>query len=431
MPSVPNCVSYIGVGAIWDREGYNRKIRPLSYSLEAWMEFEQIVKRLEWLDEEHRKDKEALKTLEERLTSLDGDINTLSKQIKDLNKKVSAIGPVNDRIGQFEEVVSKQRAEMNKALDDLEKKHQRRERDRIKRHQADLEEINKSLPKLDQSKDITQLKKSIKERSDEDTRLNVALSELKPKVEDAIRRSEDAKQSQKAIEDGRRQDVKRVADMQGEITALRKRIDEFRQKTELQGDSLRNIENRFTELISSEAERKQAQVAFLEQQSLAQIERDKAYKAWVEEVGTFKKQTETLDSQTQELDETLRAAKRAQETYLELNQKLERRINEITEMQRLGEERLRQEWVTFKAEDQKRWTGYTLSSEESLRDIHKIVDKYEERVTAIDDATQTIQDQLHQTTDATEQQLQELMNVTHQWLTAYEQIMGHVKKTPQ
>jgi chromosome segregation ATPase len=395
------------------------------------MEFEQIVKRLEWLDEEHRKDKEALKGLEERLSSLDGNINTLFKQIKDLNKKVSEIGPVNDRISQFEEVVSKQRAEMNKALDDLEKKHQRREQDRIKRHQADLEEINKSLPKLDQSKDITQLKKLIKERSDEDTRLNVALSELKPKVEDAVRRSEDVKQSQKSIEDGRRQDVKRVADMQGEITALRKRIDDFRQKTELQGDSLHNIENRFTELITSEAERKQAQAAFLEQQSLAQIERDKAYKAWVEEVGTFKKQTETLDSQTQELDETLRAAKRAQETYLELNQKLERRINEITEMQRLGEERLRQEWVTFKAEDQKRWTGYTLSSEESLRDIRKIVDKYEERITAIDDAAQTIQDQLHQTTDATEQQLQELMNVTHQWLTAYERIMGHVKKTPQ
>jgi chromosome segregation ATPase len=395
------------------------------------MEFEQIVKRLEWLDEEHRKDKESLKTIEDRLAALDGNLNTLSKQIKDVNKKVSEIGPVNERINQFEEVVSKQRSDLNKALDDLEKKHQRRERDQLKRHQAGLEEINKSLPKLDQSKDITQLKKLIKERSDEDTRLNVALSELKPKVEDAVRRSEDVKQSQKSIEDGRRQDVKRVADMQGEITALRKRIDEFNQKTHLHGDSLRTIENRFTELITSEAERKQAQAEFLEQQSLAQIDRDKAYKNWVEEVSSFKKQTETLDSQTQELDETLRAAKRAQETYLELNQKLERRINEITEMQRLGEERLRQEWVTFKAEDQKRWTGYTLSSEESLRDVRKIVDKYEERITAIDDAAQTIQDQLHQTTDVTEQQLQELMNVTHQWLTAYERIMGHVKKTPQ
>ena len=129
------------------------------------------------------------------------------------------------------------------------------------------------------------------------------------------------------------------------------------------------------------------------------------------------------------MDETLRAAKRAQDTYLELNQKLERRINEVTEMQRLGEDRLRQEWVTFKADDQKRWTGYNLSQEEANRDLRKSMTRLEERVTEIDDSAQTLQDQLHQTTDATEQQLQELMNILHEWLTAYERIMGHVRKT--
>ena len=395
------------------------------------MEFEQIVKRLEWLDEEHRKDKAALNALDGRLATLNSSIDTLTKQIKEVSKKVSEIGPVAARINQFDEILSKQRADMNKALDDLEKKHQRRERDRLNRHKEDLEEINKSLPKLDQSKDISELKKLIKQRADEDIKLNVALTEIKPKIDDAIRKAEDVASSNKLFEESRRQDIKRVADIQGEITSLRKRVDEFRQKTELQNDSVRIIENRFTELITSENERKQAQATFIEQQSLAQVQRDRAYKEWLEKVDTFKKQTETLDAQTQELDETLRAAKRAQDTYLDLNQKLERRINEITEMQRLGEERLRQEWVTFKAEDQKRWTGYSLSSEEAMRDIRKTVDKYEERITAIDDANQTLQDQLHQTTDATEQQLQELMNVAHQWLTAYERIMGHVRKTPK
>ncbi|MFN2151799.1 MAG: hypothetical protein ACK2T5_09405 [Anaerolineales bacterium] len=395
------------------------------------MEFEQIVKRLEWLDEEHRKDKAALSSLEERIASFNNDSSTLSKQIKDLNKKISEVESIPARINQFDEIIAKQRSEMNKALEDLEKKHQRRERERIKRHQAELEEINKSLPKLDQSKDILELKKLIKQRADEDIKLNIAITEIKPKIDEATRKSEDVATSNKLIEESRRQDIKRVADLQGEITAIRKRVDEFRQKTELQNDSVRNIENRFTELVISESDRKKAQAAFIEQQSLAQVDRDKAYKEWLEKVETFKQQTATLDSQTQALDETLRAAKRAQETYLELNQKLERRINEITEMQRLGEERLRQEWVTFKAEDQKRWTSYTLSSEEATRDIRKVVDKYEERITAIDDANQTIQDQLHQTTDATEQQLQELMNVFHQWLTAYERIMGHVRKTPK
>ena len=393
------------------------------------MEFEQIVKRLEWLDGEHRKEKAALVAIEERFAAIENNIHTLSEEIKDLEKKVVKIGPVNERISHFEVGLSKIRADMNEALDVIEKKHQRREKEIVKRYQSGLEELKMALPPLDQSKDIEELRKSIKLRVDEDIKLNVAVTELKPKIDDALRKTEDIAISVKLTEDSRRQDVKRVADMQGEITAVRKRVDEFRQKTELQNDTVRNIENRFTELIVSESERKKAQVAFIEQQALAQIDRDRAYKEWVTKIQSFKTQNDTIDTQTQALDETLRAAKRAQETYIELNHKLERRINEVTEMQRLGEDRLRQEWVTFKAEDQKRWTGYTLSSEENLREIRKTVDKYEDRITAVDDASQTMQDLMHQTTDATEQQLQELMNVFHQWLTAYERIMGHVRKT--
>jgi len=46
----------------------------------------------------------------------------------------------------------------------------------------------------------------------------------------------------------------------------------------------------------------------------------------------------------------------------------------------------------------------------------------------LDDAVQVLQDQMNQTADTTEKQLQELMNVAHEWLTSYERIMGHGKK---
>jgi hypothetical protein len=49
-------------------------------------------------------------------------------------------------------------------------------------------------------------------------------------------------------------------------------------------------------------------------------------------------------------------------------------------------------------------------------------------VDLIDEPLQTMQDQLHQTTDATERQMQELMNWAHEWLSASERIMGHSKK---
>jgi hypothetical protein len=110
-----------------------------------------------------------------------------------------------------------------------------------------------------------------------------------------------------------------------------------------------------------------------------------------------------------------------------MTQKFERRINEITEMQRLSEDRFRQEWVTFKSNDQKRWTNYTLSQEEQQRDANIGMEKLIVQVTALEDLTQTQQDVLHQTKDAYEQYFHGLLAQIHELLTAYDRILGKPK----
>ena len=48
------------------------------------MEFEQLVKRIEWLDEEHRKTRAGITRLEERMAALEANIDTVAKQLKPL-----------------------------------------------------------------------------------------------------------------------------------------------------------------------------------------------------------------------------------------------------------------------------------------------------------------------------------------------------------
>lgn len=392
------------------------------------MEFEQIIKRLEWLDKQQRDNQELLTSVDGRLASYESAINVVSKQIKALSKEVTEISPATKRIDQFEIMLGKQRGDIIKQLEENSKTHTQSEIEITKRVQTELAEINKAITSLKASINLTEIKKQIKERGDEIQRALNNMSDLKLRVEEGIRANEDLSHSLKATDETRKNDLKRVADIQGEVTSLRKRIDENRDKTTITADSLKNIENRFTDLIGSELDRKQAQTAFLEQQTIAQIDRDRAWKEWKEKYDTFQKEASALDEHIKNLGDTLINAKKAQETYLELNTKLERRINEVTEMQRLAEDRLRQEWVSFKTDDQKRWTGYSLSSEESFRDIRKDLQKTEEKINPLNEASQILQDQLHQTTDTTEKQLQELMNTIHEWMTSYQRIMGHGKK---
>jgi len=395
------------------------------------MEFEQIIKRLDWLDKLQRENKDTLAALSERLNSFETSVNAVSKQIKTISKQVTEITPATKRVEQFETMITRQRNDIIKMIEENDKTHTRTEREIAKQHQPELLEINKSISqiKTTTTTSLTEFKKQLKERGDEIQRMKNNVGDFKTLVDEATRSNEDVLHALKAMDETRKNDLKRVTDIQGEMTSIRKRVDENRDKYTVHADSLRNIENRFTDLIASELERKQAQTAFLEQQAIAQIDRDYAWKQWKEKFEAFQKEAAGLDSHVQSLDEALRGAKRAQETYLELNTKLERRISEVTEMQRLTEDRLRQEWVSFKVDDQKRWTGYSLSSEESFREIRKDVQKTEGRITPLDDAIQVLQDQIHQTTDVTEKELQELMNVLHEWTTSYQRIMGHGKKT--
>ncbi|MBI5352631.1 MAG: hypothetical protein HZB50_08360 [Chloroflexi bacterium] len=393
------------------------------------MEFEQIIKRLEWLDKQQRQNQDTLTKLDARLASFETTVNAVSKQINTLGKQVDEIKPTAKRLDQFEEMLSRQRADFVKMIEANEKAQTLKERENTKRFQTELSELSKVVTQLKTTTNLTEIKKQLKERGDEMQRVLNNVADLKLRVDESVRTKDDAMHSLKAIEETRKNDLKQIADVQGEVTSLRKRIDENRDKATVTADGLRNVETRFTELTASELERKQAQTAFLEQQAIVQLDRDRAWKAWVEKYETFQKEAASIDTHIQNLNEALRGAKKAQEAYVELNTKLERRISEVTEMQRLAEDRLRQEWVSFKSDDQKRWTGYSLSSEESLRDIRKEASKTADRIPPLNDALQVLQDQMHQTTDATEKELQELMNVIHEWMTSYQRIMGHGKKT--
>jgi hypothetical protein len=111
----------------------------------------------------------------------------------------------------------------------------------------------------------------------------------------------------------------------------------------------------------------------------------------------------------------------------ELIQRVERRINEITEIQRLAEERFRQEWVTFKADDQKRWTNYTLTQEEQRNESIRGLEKLAEQVAPLEDSMQELQDSIQQLIEQIEKRLHGLLALAHEWVSEYERAEGRVR----
>ena len=392
------------------------------------MEPEQIKKRLEWLDEERRKDKATIAALQERLSGFEGNLTITKDQIKQLDTKVSKFTTVKARLDQFDSILAQQRTDLSRLIDEKEKNQEKTGKEAETRRHLEVENLNKSIADMRKNLDaVTELRKQVQSIADTETRFNRAITDIEQKLEDVTRLADEVRHTGKMLEENRKQDVKRVSDMQGEVASIRKRVEEQRDKNEVNSDTIKHLDSRINELLATEAERKQSQRAFIEQQSLTQVERDRAWKEMKEGYDTFKKQAVGLENTLQNIDEMNRAVKKSKDTFDELNSRIERRINEVTEMQRLSEDRMRQEWITFKADDQKRWTNYTLSHDETYREIRSDMEKMSERMTSLDDTTQNLADLLQQTTEATEKSLQDLMNWSHELLTNFERVMGHVR----
>ena len=76
---------------------------------QARMELEQLLKRLEWLDEEHRKDKTMIVTLEERLLALEGKYAGVPPQIQELSSEITRLATAMGRMDGFETTLAQMR----------------------------------------------------------------------------------------------------------------------------------------------------------------------------------------------------------------------------------------------------------------------------------------------------------------------------------
>lgn len=392
------------------------------------METDQVLKQLEWLDDERRRDKDTIAKQEDRIIALEGNLIAANKQIKDLSSELTRFSALFERMDHFDDNLLQSRVELKQHMEEMDKQTKKREEEMEKVRRVEMRAIDNSIAEMRKELEpIDGLRRGLAARVEEENRLNRGLDELRQKLTDIRRNEEEYTRTYRLLEDGRRQDSKRLVDLQGEVSALRKRVDEVRGQTELATSNFRKVESRLNELLAVESERKDAQAEFLEKQALLQVERERTWKDWEARFETVEKQAADVETQLQTMDATHRSIQRAKEAMEELAERVERRINEITEMQRLGEERFRQEWVTFKADDQKRWTNYTLTQEEQRNEIGRQLEKIFERITHLEDSWQEAHDLIAQMSEQSEKRLQSLLALAHDWVSAYERTLGQVR----
>jgi len=333
------------------------------------VETEQMDKRVSWLDEQRRKDSEHIARIHERLDGFEDALAGQSAQLEDLATDLARISAVAARIRQFDDSLDKHREEVGKQLETIDQRRIARESQLESIRKSDQNQVSDLLDEMRvRLGAIDELRDSLETRRQEELRLNRAQDALTTQVKDLSREVEQRGHSLASLQESKKQESKRVSDLESRGSDLARRIDALHGPMDVMDDQLGKLKAKFGELERDESELRHSQTVWSEQQSVRLAEFERQWKSWDKQFQAFVEQAGAMDQKLESYQETFRELVRLREELQGVTQALERRISEVGEIQRLNAERFREDWAGFQADDQKRWTGFTLGSEELWKD---------------------------------------------------------------
>jgi chromosome segregation ATPase len=388
----------------------------------------QLIQRMDWLDKERQKDRQEITRLTERLNSLEKEKTALETRLKQMDGDITKAVTTASRVSTVDAMLDQARADVNKQIELLESRRADSEREQERLRQVEREGLNRALIDMRKLLDsVPRLEQDMIARKEEERRVNKLLSEIQTKAAEILRRDDERLRAMAALEEGRRQDAKRVVDLQTEMPELRKRGDENKTKLEILEDLVRRNDARVGELLTLENDRRLSQMAWMETQAVAAAERERAWNELRQRAESILRDTEDFGHRMDTYAETHRQMKKSlEENYVNL-ERIDRRINEAAEIQRLSEERFRQEWNAFLADEQKRWTTHMLLRDEQWRDNDRHVAKIEERINTLEEQAPDVRETIRGMQAIDQARLQALYTLLREQMAEYDQSLTKVR----
>ncbi len=350
------------------------------------MDLAQAARMIEWLDEERRRDKSTISLLEERLAQQSEQFTQMQRRLDGLEGEQSSMRASYIPISHEQELSEQLRTEFQQLLEGVESKRLMAEREGERRADIARESVARMVRDLgDRAETLERAIEELPAARVERDRVASALAAVQQRMEDLTKKFEEPERRLTFLEEQRRQDARRISDIQSDLPEMQKQIDATRPKLEgLEGMVLRN-EKRILDTQTAERDRREEMQQFIDQQTLLIQQRDQQVQELTRTFGSYDEDMRRYVERFEGWAETHRQMRKVLEDFERIAERLGRRINEVAEMQRLSEERFRQEWNDWITDDQKRWKQFTLTNDEAWRNHEKQLEQFRQSVDVIRD----------------------------------------------
>jgi hypothetical protein len=320
------------------------------------MDLGQLAQMTTWLDEEHRRDKAELIRLQQRLEGQEAEKQDQARAIKELETRLMGMQSQLLKYAQFEKALQQLKEEVVQmfAQTDERRQQETREAERVRSIERDnvsraLNEIRRDLQRLPRMDEEIGLRKAEQRRlSDSVTVLQQDFGALSQEVENKMR-------GLPFLEEGRSQDAKRIARLQEESLEALKRLEQQGSRLQMVEDVTKRQERDTGELKELLSQVRTAQREFVEKQLLEFEHLKRQTAEWVETMEAYVKKIDEFGARMQEFVEAFREDRQVVENVERFQEGIRREQTQVSELQRLAEERQKRQLEQWGEENEKRW----------------------------------------------------------------------------
>lgn len=344
------------------------------------MDLTQLSQMVSWLDEEHRRDREELARLDQRLQSMLVENQEQARRIQELEGRLASTQAQLTRFTQIEQALQQLKNEVIVLLDKQTEARLQAERETERARLNDREALSRGIAEVRKELSrLGRLEEELRTRQAEDQRLGEMLLALRQSVNNLSKDLDDRTRSLPYLAEQRSQDNKRLAQIQAENVELLKRTEALASRLSPIEERFQRVERELQRLQPIPDQIRREQQAFIEAQKVSDVERTRQMAQWAED---FSKMREMLEQQTvrlREFNAQYEAAGRALKALGEFQASIQRDQKQVAELQRLAEERQRKELTEWQAENEQRWKKELLRWDYNLQEQQKINQKVADR----------------------------------------------------
>jgi DNA repair exonuclease SbcCD ATPase subunit len=319
------------------------------------MDIAQLAQMVNWLDEEHRRDRAEIARLQQRIEAQSADIIEQARRIQELEGRLAGTQAHLGKFGQIESSIQNTKVEITAMVERIEETrvHGQREVERARLADREmlsreLSEVRKELPRL------TRLEEAIDIRSVEDNRLTELIMGVRNQLGALAKEIEERTRQIPFLAEQRTSDTKRIAQLQQETVELFKRVEAASGRLPVLEENIRKNHNQIEKLPPIVDTMREQQTAFMEKVRATLVDREQIIGRWQETIEEHKGIVAQAYERVQSFGQQIDVARRSVQEMQEFKDLILREQSQVQELQRLAEERIRRDMDEFREEFEKK-----------------------------------------------------------------------------